>query len=144
VDDFSMAAMDKHIGQELGVSDWVAIDQSRVDMFASCTPAIINGSTSMSNAPSVRARSIGPIAHGYLTLSMARPSVDGIGVIPQDAAAGLNYGLEMVRFLAPVARRRASASASRSLLGVEPKEGGQVVMKDQNHAGGRGFGQARH
>ena len=35
--DFTIAEMGEHIGQELGVSDWVTIDQSRIDAFASCT-----------------------------------------------------------------------------------------------------------
>jgi acyl dehydratase len=130
VDDFSMAAMDKHIGQELGVSDWVAIDQSRVDMFASCT-----GDHQWIHVDVERAKREspfhGPIAHGYLTLSMLAPLSMEIGVIPQDAAAGLNYGLEKVRFLAPVAAG-ARVRLRVVLLGVEPKEGGQVVMKTRN------------
>ncbi len=44
----------------------------------------------------------GPIAHGYLTLSLVAAMVMELGVIPPDAATGLNYGLDKVRFIAPV------------------------------------------
>ena len=55
--DFTIAEMSEHIGRELGVSDWVTIDQSRIDTFADPAPAIISGSTSTSSGPSAKARS---------------------------------------------------------------------------------------
>ena len=54
-----------------------------------------------------------------------------IGVIPEDAAAGLNYGIDKVRFLAPVPAG-ARVRLRVVLAGVEPREGGQVVMKTHN------------
>jgi len=67
VGDFTIAKMDKHIGQELGVSDWVIIDQSRIDTFASCT-----GDQQWIHVDAERAQREspygGPVAHGYLTL----------------------------------------------------------------------------
>ena len=54
-----------------------------------------------------------------------------IGVIPKDAAAGLNYGIDKVRFLAPVPAG-ARVRLRVVLSGVEPREGGQVVMKTLN------------
>jgi acyl dehydratase len=61
---------------------------------------------------------------------IARLSMD-IGIIPTDAAAGLNYGLDKVRFLAPV-KAGAHVRLRVSLASVEPKEAGQLVMKTIN------------
>ena len=73
----------------------------------------------------------GPIAHGYLTLAMVAPLAMQIGVIPNDAAAGLNYGIDKVRFLAPVPAG-ARVRLRVVLAGIEPREGGQVIMKTLN------------
>jgi acyl dehydratase len=130
VADLMLADLDKHVGSELGVSDWVTVDQPRIDMFAACT-----GDNQWIHVDVERARREspyrGPVAHGYLTLSMVAPLSMQIGVIPRDAAAGLNYGLDKVRFLAPVpAGGRVRLRVV--LLGIEPKAGGQLVMKTQN------------
>src|SRR5262249_43270742 len=93
--------MDKHIGQELGVSDWVTIDQSRIDTFASCTGdhQWIHVDVDRAQRESPYGR---PVAHGYLTLSMVGPLSMQIGIVHKDSSAGLNYGIDKVRFLAPV------------------------------------------
>jgi acyl dehydratase len=101
VSDLTLSGLSERIGRELGISDWVAIDQERIDAFASCT-----GDHQWIHVDVERARREspfhGPIAHGYLTLAMVAPLAMQIGVIPRDAAAGLNYGIGKVRFLAPV------------------------------------------
>ena len=128
--DLTLAGLNERIGQELGVSDWVAIDQARIDTFASCT-----GDNQWIHVDVERAKREspfrGPIAHGYLTLGMVAPLAMQIGVIPKDAAAGLNYGIDKVRFLAPVPAG-ARVRLRVTLAGVEPKDGGQVIMKTQN------------
>ena len=67
--DLTLAGLGEKIGQELGVSDWVAIDQARIDAFASCT-----GDNQWIHVDVERAKREspfgGPVAHGYLTLSM--------------------------------------------------------------------------
>jgi acyl dehydratase len=118
------------IGRELGVSDWVTVDQEQISQFAECT-----GDHQWIHVDVERAKRESPfrgtIAHGYLTLSLiARLSMD-IGIIPTDAAAGLNYGLDKVRFLAPV-KAGAHVRLRVSLASVEPKEAGQLVMKTIN------------
>ena len=126
----TLAGLSDRVGQELGVSDWVTIDQPRIDTFASCT-----GDRQWIHVDVERAKREspfrGPIAHGYLALAMVAPLSMEVGVIPRDAAAGLNYGIDKVRFLAPVpvgARVRLRVV----LVGIEPREGGQVVMKTLN------------
>lgn len=128
--DLTLAGLGEKIGQELGVSDWVAIEQARIDTFASCT-----GDHQWIHVDVERAKREspfgGPVAHGYLTLSMVAPLAMQIGVIPKDAAAGLNYGIDKVRFLTPVpAGTRVRLRVV--LAGIEARDGGQVVMKTQN------------
>jgi acyl dehydratase len=130
VTDLTLAGLNGRIGQELGVSHWVAIDQARIDTFASCT-----GDHQWIHVDVERAKREspfrGPIAHGYLTLAMVAPLAMQIGVIPIDAAAGLNYGIDRARFLAPVPAG-ARVRLRVVLAGVESKDGGQVIMKTQN------------
>ncbi len=109
---YSMTTAAQFVGRELGASDWVVVDQDRIDAFAECT-----GDRQWIHIDVARARREspfgGPIAHGYLTLSLVAATVMEIGIIPPDAATGLNYGLDKVRFIAPVkARAYAIAQAS--------------------------------
>jgi acyl dehydratase len=126
----TMAGLGESVGRELGLSDWVAIDQPRIDAFASCT-----GDRQWIHVDVERAKREspfrGPIAHGYLALAMVAPLAMQVGVIPSDAAAGLNYGIDKVRFLAPVPAG-ARVRLRVVLAGIEPREGGQVVMKTLN------------
>jgi acyl dehydratase len=106
------------------------MDQPRIDAFASCT-----GDRQWIHVDVERAGREspfrGPIAHGYLMLAMVAPLAMQIGVIPKDAAAGLNYGIDRVRFLAPVPAG-ARVRLRVVLAGIEPREDGQVVMKTLN------------
>ncbi|MBV9289638.1 MAG: MaoC family dehydratase [Hyphomicrobiales bacterium] len=125
--DFTISQLGDRIGEELGVSDWVTIDQSRIDAFAACT-----GDHQWIHVDVERARREspyrGPVAHGYLMLAMIAPLSLELGILPKDAAAGLNYGVDKARFLAPVPA--GSRVRLRVVLtGVEPKPGGQAIMK---------------
>ena len=128
--DLTLSQLGEHVGRELGVSEWVAIEQSRIDAFAACTGdhQWIHVDVERANRESPF-RS--PIAHGYLTLAMIASLSMEVGIIPKDAAAGLNYGIDKVRFLAPVPAG-ARVRLRVSLVGVEPREGGQTVMKTRN------------
>jgi acyl dehydratase len=126
----TMAGLGERVGHELGLSDWAAIDQPRIDAFASCT-----GDHQWIHVDVERAKREspfrGPIAHGYLALAMVAPLAMQVGIIPSDAAAGLNYGVDKVRFLAPVPAG-ARVRLRVVLVGIEPREGGQVLMKTLN------------
>ena len=126
----TLAGLGQKVGHELGVSSWVMIDQARIDAFASCT-----GDHQWIHVDTERAKRESPfrtpIAHGYLTLAMVAPLAMEIGVIPSDAAAGLNYGIDKVRFLAPVPAG-ARVRLRVALAGIEPREGGQMIMKTLN------------
>ena len=128
--EFTIAEISEHIGRELGVSNWVTIDQSRINDFAHCT-----GDHQWIHVDVERAKREspfrGPIAHGYLMLAMVAPLSMEIGILPKDSAAGLNYGIDKVRFLAPVPAG-ARVRLRVVLISVEPREGGQAIMKTQN------------
>jgi len=126
----TIAGLNERIGKELGVSEWVRIDQGRINAFAECT-----GDHQWIHVDVERTKREspfgGPIAHGYLTRSMVASLAMEVGILPKDAAAGLNYGLDKVRFLAPVTV--GSRVRLRVVLtGTEPREAGQVIMKTQN------------
>lgn len=128
--DLTLSNLSERIGTELGVSEWVTVDQSRIDDFAVCT-----GDRQWIHVDVERARREspygGPIAHGYLTLAMVAPLAMQIGVIPKDVTAGLNYGVDKARFLSAVPAG-ARVRLRVVLIGVEPKENGQAVMKTRN------------
>jgi acyl dehydratase len=125
-----MASLRGLVGGELGVSDWLSVDQARIDQFAECT-----GDRQWIHVDVERAKREspfkGPVAHGYLTLSLLGSLSQEVGVVPSDAAAGFNYGLDKVRFLAPVAAG-ARVRLRVVLDSVEDKSGGQLLVKTRN------------
>src|SRR6478672_8123691 len=127
---YSMATLGEFTGREIGVSGWVAIDQQRIDAFADCT-----GDRQWIHVDVERARCESPyggtIAHGYLTLSLAASLAIEAGVIPADAAAALNYGLDKVRFIAPV-KAGARVRNRVVLLAAEAKSPGRALITMQN------------
>jgi acyl dehydratase len=130
VAEFTLSQIAQYVGKELGVSSWVTVDQSRIDRFAECS-----GDRQWIHIDVERAKRESPyrapIAHGYLTLALIAPLQMEIGAVPTDAVAAFNYGLDKVRFLAPV-KAGARVRLRVTLAGVEPKDGGQVIMKTQN------------
>jgi len=124
---YSTATAPQLVGHEFGTSDWVLVDQSRIDAFAACT-----GDRQWIHVDAERAKREspfgGPIAHGYLTLSLVAAMVMELGVIPQDAATGLNYGLEKVRFIAPV-KAGARVRAHAGLRAAEPQGSGRMLLR---------------
>ena len=88
------------VGQELGVSDWMTIDQQRVNDFADVT-----GDHQWIHVDVERAKKESPfrtpIAHGFLTLSII-PALSKDNFRLENAKLAINYGLNKVRFLSPV------------------------------------------
>jgi len=108
------------VGQELGCSDWLQVDQARIDLFAEAT-----GDHQWIHTDPARAAA-GPfgatVAHGFLTLSLL-PVLFETGFVIDDIRMGVNYGLNRVRFAAPV--RAGSRLRGRfRLLAYEPLDGG--------------------
>lgn len=98
-----------HLGQHLGHSEWITVEQDRVNLFADAT-----GDHQWIHVDVERAAAGpfgAPIAHGYLTLSLSNFFLPQI-VDVQGFSAGVNYGVDKVRFPSPVkvgSRVRASA-----------------------------------
>ena len=120
----SLAELKALVGQEVAVSDWVQISQERVNQFAEAT-----GDYQWIHLDVERCKREspygGPIAHGYLTLSLL-PMLMQNSVRMTDVRMGVNYGLNKVRFPAPVPVGSKVRSRAK-LLSVEDIEGGAQV-----------------
>ena len=107
-------------GQEIGTTEWLVIEQTRIDQFAHAT-----GDHQWIHTDPVRAEAGpfgAPIAHGFLTLSLLPMLFEGAFAI-DDVRMGLNYGLNRVRFVSPV-RVGSRVRGRFKLLSYEPLEGG--------------------
>ena len=108
------------VGSEIGVSDWITIDQARIDLFAEAT-----GDHQWIHVDPVRAAQ-GPygatVAHGFLTLSLL-PELAQNALAIDDVRMGINYGLNKVRFPGPVKSGSRLRGRFR-LLAFEPLPGG--------------------
>jgi acyl dehydratase len=114
----------KLIGTEVGVSDWLEVTQERVNLFADAT-----GDHQWIHVDVERAtREIGgPIAHGYLTLSLI-PHLSA-GMMPVSGVTrGINYGSDKVRFVTMV-RVGKRVRLRQTLIGAEAKAGGMQVKQ---------------
>jgi acyl dehydratase len=122
----TLASLQQRIGEHLATSDWVVVDQQRIDLFAQAT-----GDHQWIHVDRERAAA-GPfgttIAHGFLTLSLI-PELADKALVIEDVRMGVNYGLNRVRFTAPVP----SGSRLRArfvLKAYEPIAGGaQLTME---------------
>ena len=96
----TMAEVPGLVGTELGSSDWHEVTQEHINLFADAT-----GDHQWIHVDVERAKAEspfgGPIAHGYLTLSLLAPLSSEVLVVT-DTVMGVNYGLNKVRFPAPV------------------------------------------
>ena len=115
-----LSDLQQRVGQELGVGEWLQVDQARIDQFAQAT-----GDHQWIHVDPARAAQ-GPfgatVAHGFLTLSLL-PVLLASSFTIADSAMGVNYGLNRVRFPAPVpvgSRLRARAVLQQ----FEPLPGG--------------------
>jgi acyl dehydratase len=117
------------IGRELAPSDWIMVDQPRIDAFADCT-----GDHQFIHVDPARAARETPwggsIAHGFLTLSLlaAHRPADFPAFV--DLALTINYGLDRVRFLTPVPAGSRVRLLTR-VLDVQPRGAARWLVKQQ-------------
>ena len=119
-------ALAAQVGSEIGVSDWIRIDQATIQAFADLT-----GDHSFIHVDPVRARTTPfgtTIAHGFLTLSML--SQMAYQVCPRLAGAkyGVNYGCDRLRFISPV-KNGARVRAHFVLRALEDQPGNRVQLR---------------
>lgn len=115
------------IGTEIGVSDWITVDQEMIDRFAETTLddqwIHVDPERAAAETPFG-----GTIAHGFLTLSLAsRMAYDCMKMLPGQTM-GINYGLNKVRFLSPV--RAGSRVRGRFVLKAVTPRGTDKLMRE--------------
>ena len=116
-------------GTEIGISDWITIDQERIDKFADATM-----DHQFIHVDSEQAIPVfgSTIAHGFLSLSLVAgiPFTQGIGMILEGTKMGLNYGLDKVRFLSPVPVN-SEVRIIMKCIDVTEKNPGQYLAKTE-------------
>lgn len=98
---YSVRTLKDFVGHDFGTSAPIEVDQIRINTFADVT-----GDHQWIHVDVAKAKKHspfgGPVAHGFLTLSLMAAAVASAGIVPSDAKGVLNYGIDKVRFLTPV------------------------------------------
>jgi len=126
-----LASLDEirsRIGDEIGVSSWLTVDQPRIDAFAEATED--RQFIHTDRAAAALTPFGGTIAHGFLSLSLLSRMGAEAMLIPQGIKMALNYGFDRVRFLAPV-KSGARIRGRFVLDSIEEKAPGQWLMRHQ-------------
>jgi acyl dehydratase len=114
------------VGQEVGVSSWLTVDQARIDAFADATED--HQFIHVDREAAAAAGFGGTIAHGFLSLSLLSRMAAEAMFIPDGLRMAVNYGLDRVRFLAPV-REGKRVRGRFTLDSIEEKAPGQWLMR---------------
>ncbi|HET7576056.1 MAG TPA: MaoC family dehydratase [Sphingomicrobium sp.] len=121
----SLAEIERQVGEEVGVSGWMTIDQARIDAFADATED--RQFIHVDPDAATQTPFGGTIAHGFLSLSLLSRMGAEAMLMPEGLKMAVNYGLDRVRFLAPV--KSGKRVRGRFVLqSVKEKAPGQVVM----------------
>jgi acyl dehydratase len=122
----SLDEIHSRIGEEIGVSSWLTVDQPRIDAFADATED--HQFIHVDPAAATAAGLGGTIAHGFLSLSLlSRMAADAM-LIPDGVKMALNYGFDRIRFLAPVKEGK-RVRGRFTLDSLEEKAPGQYLMR---------------
>ncbi|NIE75607.1 MaoC family dehydratase [Pantoea sp. Tr-811] len=116
----------QYVGKELGRSDWLKIDQQRINLFAEAT-----GDFQFIHVDPAKAAKTPfgtTIAHGFLTLSLIPKLMEDILVLPEGLKMVVNYGLDSVRFIQPV-KVDSKVRLKVDLGEVTEKKPGQWLLK---------------
>ena len=114
------------IGQPVGTSDWIEVGQDRISQFADATEdhQFIHVDPKAATAAGFG----GTIAHGFLSLSLLSRMAADVMLIPDTTKMALNYGLDRVRFLAPVKAGK-RVRGHFTLDGIDEKSPGQLLFR---------------
>lgn len=121
-----VSELKNYIGKDLGHSEWLTIDQGRIDQFAECT-----GDHQFIHVDPEKAKHTPfgtTIAHGFLTLSLIPALTEGLLVLPEGMKMGINYGLDSVRFIQPV-KVGSRVRLALTIMDVTEKNPGQWLIK---------------
>jgi acyl dehydratase len=114
------------VGTELEPSPWLEITQERVNQFADATND--HQFIHVDAEKAAKTPFGGPIAHGFLSLSLLSYLNAQTAIVPENLVMGINYGSDKVRYLAPV-RIGTRIRSRQKLLDVTEKKPGQWLMK---------------
>jgi acyl dehydratase len=121
-----VAELKDYVGKELGRSQWLTIDQERINLFAEAT-----GDYQFIHVDPVKAAQTpfgSTIAHGFLSLSLIPKLMEGILVLPAGSKMVVNYGLDSVRFIQPV-KVDSKVRLKVELSDATEKKPGQWLLK---------------
>jgi acyl dehydratase len=121
-----VAELKDYVGKELGRSEWLTIDQERINLFAEAT-----GDYQFIHVDPVKAAQTpfgSTIAHGFLSLSLIPKLMEDILVMPEGLKMVVNYGLDSVRFIQPV-KVNSKVRLQVDLTDVTEKKPGQWLLK---------------
>ncbi|MBM6443512.1 MaoC family dehydratase [Pseudomonas mohnii] len=121
-----VAELNDYVGKELGRSEWLTIDQERINLFAEAT-----GDYQFIHVDPVKAAQTpfgSTIAHGFLSLSLIPKLMEDILVMPEGLKMVVNYGLDSVRFIQPV-KVNSNVRLKVDLTDVTEKKPGQWLLK---------------
>ena len=114
------------VGSEIGVSDWITVDQDRIDRFAEATED--RQFIHVDPEAAMKTPFGGTIAHGFLSLSLLSRMAADVMLAPDTLKMGVNYGLDRVRFIAPV-RSGSRVRGRFTLDSAEDKAPGQLLVR---------------
>ena len=116
----------RRVGEEIGVSGWLTISQERIDQFADATED--RQFIHVDPAAAAHTPFGGTVAHGFLSLSMLSRMAAEAMLVPDSVRMAVNYGLDRVRFIAPVKSGKRIRGRFR-LDSVEEKAPGQILLR---------------
>lgn len=118
------------IGKEVGVSSWYLLDQAKIDEFADCTDdrqwIHVDPARAAKESPFG-----GTIAHGFLTLALVAPTTFEVLMTKITVKQAVNYGLEKVRFIAPV-RAGKRVRNHIKITALEDRGGGRFLLTTEH------------
>lgn len=127
----TVATLDQLVGREFAPTEWITVDQARIDAFATCT-----GDHQFIHVDPERVKRETPfpttIAHGFLLLSLAAGHRQRDFPEVVDAALVLNYGADRLRFTSPVFAGSRVRYRSK-VLAAEPRGEGRMLLRQEAH-----------
>ena len=114
------------VGTDLGASDWIEVTQDRINLFADATED--HQFIHIDQALAAQTPFGGTIAHGFLSLSLLSRMAADVMLVPDSTRMAVNYGLDRVRFIAPV-RAGSRVRGRFTLDAVDDKAPGQLLLR---------------
>jgi acyl dehydratase len=121
-----LEAIRARVGEEVGVSGWLAVDQPRIDAFADATED--RQFIHVDPAAAAQTPFGGTVAHGFLTLSLLSRMGAEAMLLPDTLAMAVNYGFDRIRFIAPVRSGKRVRGRFR-LDSADEKAPGQILLR---------------